>query len=52
LAINALLEKNEWQQRRAACRLRIQENFSLERMCSRYRQAWDDVASSVQDREV
>lgn len=51
-AIKALLEKDQWQQRRAACRLRIQENFSLEKMCSAYRQVWDDVASSVKHKQV
>lgn len=43
-AIGALSDKDQWARRRASARLRIQEKFSVETMCSAYRNLWNDAA--------
>lgn len=39
-----------WQNRKNACRQRIVENFSLERMVASYQQVWSEVASKNRNR--
>jgi len=40
-------EPHAWESRKAACRQRIVENFSLEKMVSAFRQVWNDVSTEV-----
>lgn len=45
IALNAMKTKEEWKQRGAACRRRIEENYSMQRMIRSYYDLWEVVAA-------